>query len=300
MSSTQQSYLIVGAGIFGISTAICLKRSNPTAIVTVIDRTPYPNPSAASHDLNKVIRADYDDIFYMKLALEALELWRSDPIYKPYYHESGMLFAEDRGMGSQVLANYRVVGAGHKAEMLTPQIARERFGGIYKDANWTDVPENFYNPNSGWGEADYALQRMTEVAIEEGVIYIEATITTLLVDSSRTCTGAKTEDGTEFAADHIVLCTGARTALILADTAPEDQDLQVNGRMVAAGAVTCYVRLNAEQLKRFSKVPAIFNGMYHTHGLLILIYAQTILCLLELIFRRMYATYIGWSYEICL
>jgi sarcosine oxidase / L-pipecolate oxidase len=267
MGSEQQSYLIVGAGIFGVSTALHLQRSNPSAAVIILDRTPYPNPSAASHDLNKIVRADYDDLFYMKLALEALEFWRNDPIYKPYYHETGMLFAENWGMGSRVLANYEIVGADHKAEMLTPEIVRTGFDGIFGDANWTDVEENFYNPNSGWGEADKCLQKMTEVAIQEGVIYVEATVTKLSIDSNRTCTGVQTEDGRELKADHVVLCTGARTALLLADTAPEDKDLQVNGRVVAAGAVTCCLRLNAERMGRLSKAPVMFNGMYHTHGL---------------------------------
>jgi len=66
MGSTQQSYLIVGAGVFGASTALYLRQSDPSAIVTLLDQTSFPNPSAASHDLNKIIRADYDDIFYMK------------------------------------------------------------------------------------------------------------------------------------------------------------------------------------------------------------------------------------------
>jgi sarcosine oxidase/L-pipecolate oxidase len=112
-SVSNESYLIVGAGCFGASTALHLKQALPTSAVTLLDRSPFPNPSAAGHDLNKIIRADYQDIFYMRLALEAQKLWRSDPIYKEYYHESGMLYAEDNGMARANLDNLNVVGEKH-------------------------------------------------------------------------------------------------------------------------------------------------------------------------------------------
>lgn len=66
------SFVIVGAGIFGASTAFHLSRSFPQAKITLIDRKA-PNQAAASSDLNKVVRADYDDIVYMQLGLEAQE-----------------------------------------------------------------------------------------------------------------------------------------------------------------------------------------------------------------------------------
>ncbi|KAF2769087.1 hypothetical protein EJ03DRAFT_336447 [Teratosphaeria nubilosa] len=34
----------------------------------------------------------------MKLALEARDGWRTDPVFNPYYHETGMLYAESKGM----------------------------------------------------------------------------------------------------------------------------------------------------------------------------------------------------------
>ena len=60
------------------------------------------------------MRADYDDIFYMKLALDAVEHWRNDPIFKDYYHESGMAFAENIGMGRGAIENYKKLGADVK------------------------------------------------------------------------------------------------------------------------------------------------------------------------------------------
>lgn len=63
MSSDAVSHsdiLIIGAGIFGTSTAYHLAKSASEPLsVTIIDQTPFPPKHAASTDINKIIRADY-------------------------------------------------------------------------------------------------------------------------------------------------------------------------------------------------------------------------------------------------
>lgn len=266
METETQSYLIVGAGVFGASTALHLKRSEPSATVSLIDRTPFPNPSAASHDVNKIIRADYPDVFYTKLACEAQELWRSDSIYKDWYHESGIMFAEDISMGRKAIENYKSIGQDHVAELTSPEIGKARFGGFFEDANWTDNSESYWNPRSGWAEAAPALRKVIETAISEGVRYVEATVAMLCLKPDGSCIGLGTNDGRLFAARKTVLCTGALTAKLLADCAPDNKEFQVNGRMVAAGAVSCTVKLTPNQQERFKDLPVFFNGMPHTRG----------------------------------
>lgn len=57
------SYLIIGAGVFGASTALELSIAEPSAKIILIDQKPSPCPLAASYDYNKVVRTDYGDIF---------------------------------------------------------------------------------------------------------------------------------------------------------------------------------------------------------------------------------------------
>jgi glycine/D-amino acid oxidase-like deaminating enzyme len=68
-----KSYVIVGSGVFGTSTALHLIRKYPDATIHLIDRDAYDAPVrvAASWDWNKVIRADYGDIFYTRLGSSA-------------------------------------------------------------------------------------------------------------------------------------------------------------------------------------------------------------------------------------
>jgi sarcosine oxidase/L-pipecolate oxidase len=266
MSPENESYLIIGAGVFGASTALHLRRAKPSATITLLDRTPFPNPSAASHDVNKIVRADYDDIFYMKLALDAVEHWRTDPIFKDYYHETGMAFAENIGMGRGAIENYKTLGADVKAEIITLEDARGRFGGIFKEANWEGAKECFWNPGSGWGEGEGALRSIIQAAVAAGAIYHEATVATLLIDPSGICTGVKTVDGEILSADHVVLCTGALTTKLLADTAPYNKDLQVGGRLIAAAACSGTASFAPEMMDKLKAGPVFFNGLDHTHG----------------------------------
>ena len=70
---TSESYakriLIVGGGTFGLSTAYHLAKAGYTNI-HVLDKSPFlPSVESAGNDLNKIVRAEYEDPFYAELAL---------------------------------------------------------------------------------------------------------------------------------------------------------------------------------------------------------------------------------------
>lgn len=70
MASTTQhcDILVVGAGVFGLTSALELKRRNPDSKVTVLDPGPVPHRHAASTDISKVIRMDYgSDELYVEM-----------------------------------------------------------------------------------------------------------------------------------------------------------------------------------------------------------------------------------------
>jgi sarcosine oxidase/L-pipecolate oxidase len=61
--------LIVGAGTFGLSTAYHLAKDGYTAITVLEKASSIPSALSAGFDLNKIIRAEYEDPFYADLAL---------------------------------------------------------------------------------------------------------------------------------------------------------------------------------------------------------------------------------------
>ncbi|PGH15719.1 hypothetical protein AJ80_05427 [Polytolypa hystricis UAMH7299] len=267
MASAGDHYLIVGAGVFGAATALELRKRVPNSNVTLLDSSPFPNPNSASSDLNKIIRADYGDVFYMKLALDAQELWRNDPIYKPYYHESGMLYAESKGMAQDFLQNYKSINVTPASEVFTAKEAKLRWGGVFRDAFWEGVSHTYFNPRSGWGDGDGALRSLIQAAIDQGATYQQAPVSTLIIDGAdASCRGVRLEDGRELNADHVIVATGAWTSKFLADSAPDNKAIHADGRIIAAGAIQCSASFPADQAEKLKGAPVIFNAMKHTEG----------------------------------
>ncbi|OLN86842.1 L-pipecolate oxidase 6 [Colletotrichum chlorophyti] len=237
--SVDKSYLIVGAGVFGASTALHLIRAHPGARVTLLDRNAFDAPIrvAASWDWNKVVRADYVDIEYMRLTLEAKRLWAEDPIWKDYYHESGVFWVSPNNFAEQMQENYKKLGVDSGLYSLSVDEARAQYGGIFKNGDYAGVKEVFVNKNSGWAEAKEALQSTIEEAVRLGVKYVEAEVAKIEFDAQGATTGVLTTAGESINASHVVLSTGAYTAKLLADSAPHRKELHAGDRFVA-GAVT--------------------------------------------------------------
>ncbi|ATY64256.1 sarcosine oxidase [Cordyceps militaris] len=265
-SATPDTYLIVGAGVFGAATALELRKRLPASRVLLLDRSPFPNPFSASSDLNKIIRADYPDPFYTGLALAAQELWRNDAVYAPYYSQPGMLYVENQGMAQTFRANYAALGVTPAAETLSVfEAARQRWGGLFRDAYWQGVGESLYfNPRSGWGDADGALRSLTQAAIDAGAEHRVACVSQLILDGAegaRRCRGVRLEDGSEIHGDHVIVAAGAWTPKLLADSAPGDAAMPAGERMVAAGAIQCAARVPAEQADKLRSAPVVFNAI---------------------------------------
>lgn len=71
MVSTSKSdpIAIIGAGVFGLTTALHLS-SNGFTNVSVFERdNQVPARYSAGHDINKIVRAEYEDPWYTELTL---------------------------------------------------------------------------------------------------------------------------------------------------------------------------------------------------------------------------------------
>ena len=253
--------------MFGASTALHLSQQRPAPTIILIDRAPYPCPIAASHDVNKIVRSDYGDMFYCKLGLETLEQWRSNPLFKKWYHQSGLLKATDHAIDlvDKTLENYKKLGVDVGAELLKPEGLKTRFKGVYADTDLSAVEDILWNPSCGWAEAARALEDAIAAAVRNGVHYVTTSVERLILENG-SCKGISTEDGRVFTADKIILATGAYTSKLLADSAPESPGLQVDDRITAAGVCEAAVDLSPDQAKRFEDVPAFVLDANRTQG----------------------------------
>ncbi len=94
-----ESILIVGAGVFGLTASLELRRRGFS--VTVLDPGPVPHPLASSNDTSRMVRMDYgDDELYSELAELAIQGWHSwnQRWGENVYHEDGFLMATSQPM----------------------------------------------------------------------------------------------------------------------------------------------------------------------------------------------------------
>lgn len=264
MASEALSYIIVGAGVFGVSTAYHLIQRYPHASVTIVDRDAYDAETrvAASWDWNKVVRADYDDIVYCQLALEAQDIFKSDPLWKPYFHETGIYWICRSDYAQDVINNYKKLGRTADLKAVPIEEARKLYGGLFEDADYTGVKEVLVNKSSGWAAAGDALRAVTKRTLELGVKYHVGEVGSLQFDLDGRCSGIKTTRGEVLSASHTILCTGAYTPKLLEYSAHSSgiKEISAGSRIVAGGITTGMTTLDDETHKRFASMPVGVQG----------------------------------------
>ncbi|WDK20876.1 FAD dependent oxidoreductase [Colletotrichum graminicola] len=263
------SYLIVGAGVFGVSTAYHLIKKYPGASVTLVDKDAFDADErvAASWDWNKVVRADYDDFTYCQLALEAQDIFKSDPLWKPFFHQTGVYWICRSDYAQNVIDHHKKLGRKDDIIALPVSEARKLYGGLFEDADYSGAKEVLVNRASGWAAAGDCLRAVTREAVRLGVKYVTAETASLEFDERGSCTGIKTTTGETLAADHTILSTGAYTPKLLELSAAESglANLRAGDRILAAGITTGMAELDEDEYKQYANMPVGFQG-YTGHG----------------------------------
>ena len=170
-----EDILVAGAGIFGVTAALELRRRGHR--VRLLDPGPLPHPLAASTDISKVVRLEYGaDEEYTALAERAIDGWRRwNRDLAPLYHETGVAFLRRSPMRPGTLEHdsYDVVSRrGHPIELLDAREIRRRFP-AWGDG-WTS---GTFNPVGGFVESGNVVSRLVALARQEGVEPIEGRFT---------------------------------------------------------------------------------------------------------------------------
>lgn len=269
MSSSSPSYIIVGAGVFGVSTAYYIIKKYPDASVTIVDRDAYDANSrvAASWDWNKVVRADYSDIDYVKMGCEAQDIFKSDPLWQPYFYETGIYWTCRSDYAQTVIDHYKTLGRTADLKSVSVEQGKQLHNGLFKHADHEGVKEVLLNPTSGWAAAGDCLRAVTKYLLERGVKYEVAEVASLEFSGSQ-CTGIKTVSGKTLKASRVILSTGAYTSKLLDQSARASgiDDLRAGDRIVAGGIVTAMKVLDEDTYPRFEKMPVGMHGYRADQG----------------------------------
>jgi glycine/D-amino acid oxidase-like deaminating enzyme len=215
--------LVIGGGIFGVTTALELQARR--CKVTLTDPGPLPHPLAESTDISKIVRCDYGaDEDYTALAERALDGWRrwnTDwPV--PRFHETGVSFLTRDPMqpgGFEHDSFTLLARRGHHVERLDPTAIAARFP-AYRPGAYTD---GYFHREGGWAESGAVVAHLIAEAIAAGVSIFGQRPAHRILDDGVVL------GSTIFRADAIVVCAGAWTPLLVPDLAA---DLRAVGQPV--------------------------------------------------------------------
>ncbi|KAF3918825.1 hypothetical protein ABW20_dc0100728 [Dactylellina cionopaga] len=284
------SIIIVGSGVFGLTTALSLSH-RPTfanTTITVIDKSPFPAADGSSIDSSRIVRADYKDGVYARLAAEALEVWRlpcdaavdttaaeaaaSDDtddegnnrmkrIYagigaEGRYSESGLVLVGD-GDVEYVSKSYENVksqlsAAGEAVDKVKFLPDKDAIVAAMQTGG-VSGSQGYYNPFSGWANAEATMMWVRKQCEgRENIRFITAEVKTLWVGGGQERSrveGVVLDNGDMLAADITVLAAGAWSSGLL----------DLTGRAVSTGQVMAYVNVTEEEEKRLKNIPLTLN-----------------------------------------
>ena len=213
--TTSSDFLVVGAGIFGVTTALELRTRGYR--VTLIDPGPLPYPLAASTDVSKVVRMEYgSDRQYMRMVMRAIEGFHrwNERFGETLYHETGVLLAAQGPMSDSEFLDksYRtLLEEGQKPERVSADEIASRFPawstGVYVDG--------FYHARGGYAESERVVGKLVDWAADAGVAVRPGQTADELIVSGSRVRGVRTREGETFEADHTVLAAGSWTPWLL-------------------------------------------------------------------------------------
>jgi glycine/D-amino acid oxidase-like deaminating enzyme len=163
---------VVGAGIFGVTAALELRRRGHT--VSLQDAGPIPHPLAESTDVSKAVRMDYGaDEFYASHMERALDAWRgwNAMFGEEIFHETGAMFVTREPMqpgGFEHESFAMLTRRGHTLERLDAATIESRYA-------LRGHVDGYFNTEGGWAESGRVVSRLAAMARDEGVTVIEHT-----------------------------------------------------------------------------------------------------------------------------
>ncbi|EKG16153.1 FAD dependent oxidoreductase [Macrophomina phaseolina MS6] len=262
MPPTKQSRIaIIGAGAFGLSTALELSHRGYRNI-TVFDRYPPPAPDGSSVDISRIIRNDYADPVYARMATEAMSLWETQ--YAEHYSRSGFVLMSSRGGGDDdYVAKSRATlrNLSHPYEDFEGTAALKRlFPGFQGDV---PTSAGYMNRQGGWANAAGAIATLAQECAAAGVSFVtgaKGTVVSLQTVSSSSSSSSSssadrqiqnivTEDGSVLPVDAVIVAAGAWT----------NQLLDMRRAFLATAQPVGFVQLSEAEARELRGAPVMID-----------------------------------------
>jgi monomeric sarcosine oxidase len=203
--------IIIGAGVMGTAAACELARRG--ARVALIDQARLPNPRAASTDHSKIFRFAYPDALYARLAVDALNHWRTleEETGTRLLTPAGLLWMgkAESSVESEIAATLRALGL--EAEMMTSSEAAARF----PQFNPAAFAHAVLDPSGAITDAERAVKIMIGLARQRGATVIESLRVTGIEPAANAKVKIITEAGETLECRRAMIASGPWTRRLL-------------------------------------------------------------------------------------
>lgn len=213
-------FLIIGAGIYGITAAVALRQRKHA--VGVLNPGIVPHPLAASTDISKAVRMEYGaDREYMDMAEVSIEGWHAwnDLFRDTLYHEVGFLMLRKQpadAISFEKTSFDNLLLKGYQPERLDNEAIRRRFPAFDPDV----YSEAFFNPKAGFAESGRVVQTLANYAAQLGVTIHAGQTAEVFEKNNGRVAAVRTREGGRFEAEHIVVCAGVHTPELVPELKP--------------------------------------------------------------------------------
>ncbi|KAJ5167873.1 uncharacterized protein N7482_003467 [Penicillium canariense] len=254
--------LIVGGGVFGLSTALSLRERHPASQITLVESaSAIPNPHGSSVDTSRIVRADYASAAYSRLANAAVQRWRSTSWGADgRYTQNGLLLVypsdspSAQAYARKSYANVRAI-EGENVVFLPSQKDVLRVVPPYGEE--LDVAGGYVNWGSGWSDAAAGVRFAKGLLDAEGkTVFRTGEVERVLFEEGASsphakpkATGVALVGGETIEADLVVLATGAWTGKLV----------DLRGKAVATGQAIAYIKISDAEQKELENLPTILN-----------------------------------------
>ncbi|KAH8672611.1 oxygen oxidoreductase [Tricladium varicosporioides] len=257
-----QSIVILGAGAWGLSTALHLINKGHTDVTVFDQASEIPSSYSAGYDLNKIVRAEYEDEFYTELALEAINLWKSS-LWGSYFHQSGYVLATSNAAPQKAVDHLQKALLSVKDHpIFAPGITPLNTYNDFKNQYWQFTGpmtgfRGYYNRLAGYVHSSNAMKAIYLHLSGRGVKFIlgpqEGKVVELLYNStqdpsSRRCTGFKTACGQIHHARRTIVSVGAYTGTLIP---------QIGSFIVAKSWSVAHIQLTESECDYLRGIPVL-------------------------------------------
>jgi sarcosine oxidase/L-pipecolate oxidase len=184
----------------------------------------------------------------------ATEVWHNDPVYKPFYHPTGFIYA---AVGADAYDMVKASVKEHPSNWKALENAEDFKATMPNGPLTGQMPgwKGFLRKErAGFVEAERAMEATRHEAQNLGVTFVSGEsgrVTKLIFNEARTdIIGAKSADGTEHKAEQVILSAGAYS----------DGLLDFKKQLRPTAWTLAHIPLTEDEVQRYEDIPVLYGS----------------------------------------